>query len=142
VAAGEAFSFIAQQRIDQALAGFRHQTGLVASVYVGPTGDGGQDIEQFADTALGELPAHPAGTLLLVVDPGRRQSVLRTDRAARHRISDESCALATLSMTTSFGAGDLVGGVVIALRMLGDACAPPESTHGRPDPTSSTVTRR
>ncbi len=142
MAAGEAFSFIAQQRIDDALRGFTDQSGLVASVYVGSTADNGLSIDAFAQRALAALPAHEAGTVLVVVDPGRRQSVVCTDPAARHRVSDESCALATLSMTTSFGAGDLVGGIVIGLRMLGDACTPVTTTHGRPEPTSSTVTRR
>jgi uncharacterized membrane protein YgcG len=142
VAAGEAFSFIAQQRIDSALHGFRDQTGLVASVYVGTTDDNGLSIDAFADRALAELPAHREGTVLIVVDPGRRQSVIRTDPTARHRVTDASCALATLSMTTSFGAGDLVGGVVVGLRMLGDACAPPTTSHGRPEATSSTATYR
>ena len=142
MAAGEAFSFIGQQRIDEALHAFTDQTGLVASVYVGATDGDGLSVDAFADRALAELPAHETGTVLVVVDPGRRQSVIRTDPAAHHRVTDESCALATLSMTTSFGAGDLVGGIVIGLRMLGDACAPPTTSHGRPAPTSSTVTRR
>ncbi len=140
MAAGEAFSFVARQRIDVAVDGFERQTGMAASVYVGTTD--GADTAAFADAALGELPPHHRGVVLLVVDPGRRHTVVRTDAAARLRLTDESCALATLSMTTSFGAGDLVGGIVTGLRMLGDAAAPTARERGRPTPTSSTVTRR
>jgi hypothetical protein len=145
VGAGEAFSFLARQRIDEALHGFHDQTGMTGSVYVGATDAGqGLDIAAFAERACAELPEVPggAGTVLLVVDPGRRQSVIHTDPAARLRISDDACALATLSMTTSFGAGDLVGGVVVGLRMLGDSTAPPRLDMHRPVSTSSTVTRR
>lgn len=142
MAAGEAFGFIARQRIDEALTGFEQQTGIAASVYVGATDtSGAEDTEAFADSALTQLPAAAAGVLLLVVDPGRRQTVIRTDAKARQRISDEACGLASLSMTTSFGAGDLVGGVVVGLRMLGDSAAPPRLEHDRPPPTASTVTR-
>lgn len=141
MAAGEAFGFIARQRIDEALTGFEQQTGIVPSVYVGATdGSGARDVGSFADQALSELPATDAGVLLIVVDPGRRQTVIRTDATARLRISDETCGLATLSMTTSFGAGDLVGGIVVGLRMLGDSAAPPRLEHDRPPPTASTAT--
>lgn len=145
MAAGEAFGFIARQRIDEALTGFENQTGIVPSVYVGATVDPGGaavDVDTFATAALAQLPAAAAGVLLIVVDPGRRQTVIRTDATARERVSDESCALAALSMTTSFGAGDLVGGIVVGLRMLGDSAAPPRLEHDRPPPTASTVTRR
>jgi len=43
-------------------------------------------------------------------------------------------------MTTSFGVGDLVGGIVQGLRMVGESTDPPVTRHGRPASTSSTVT--
>lgn len=135
MAAGSAFSFAAQQRLDEAVAAFRAQTGMAASVYVGDTGAGP---EPFADAAA--LPAHPEGLVLLAVDPGRRQMAIRTLGPAAARIGDDACALAVLSMTTSFGVGDLVGGVVLGLRMLTDAAAAAETRHGRPAATSPTVT--
>jgi uncharacterized membrane protein YgcG len=137
VAAGEAFSFVAQQRLDEAVAAFESHTGMSASVYVGST-DGGP--EPFADAAVAELPDQERGLLLIVVDPGRRQMAIRTVGPAAARLTDEACALAVLSMTTSFGVGDLVGGVVQGLRMLSDASVTPLTRHGRPAPTSSTVT--
>ncbi|MGH3744528.1 MAG: DUF5130 family protein [Mycobacteriales bacterium] len=137
MAAGEAFSFLSQQRLDEAVAAFELQTGLAASVYVGET-EG--ELEAFADASIALIPEHREGLLLIVVDPGRRQTVVRTAGPAVHRLSEDACALAVLSMTTSFGVGDLVGGLVIGLRMLADATIEPRARHGRPQPTSSTVT--
>ncbi|HEY5335591.1 MAG TPA: DUF5130 family protein [Mycobacteriales bacterium] len=137
MAAGEAFSFLSQQRLDEAVAAFEQQTGLPASIYVGTT-EG--DVEEFADTSVGLIPEHAEGLVLVVVDPGRRQTVVRTVGPAVDRLSEGSCALAVLSMTTSFGVGDLVGGLVIGLRMLADATTEARTRHGRPQSTSSTVT--
>lgn len=137
MAAGEAFSFLSQQRLDEAVAAFEQQTGLSASVYVGST-DG--DLEAFADGAITLIPEHLEGLVLLVVDPGRRQTLVRTAGPAVERLSEGSCALAVLSMTTSFGVGDLVGGLVVGLRMLADATTEPRTRHDRPRATSSTFT--
>lgn len=139
VGAGEAFSFVAQQRLEEAVHSFEQQTGMAVSIYVGAT-EG--DVEAYADALVARLPAHPEGLVLLLVDPGRRRTVVRTADAAVHRLDDGACALAVLSMTTSFGVGDLVGGVVTGLRMLTDAATEPVTRHGRPAATSSTVTRR
>lgn len=137
VAAGEAFSFLSQQRLDEAVAAFGQQTGLAASVYVG-TVDG--ELEAFADACIALIPEHREGVILIVVDPGRRQTVVRTAGPAVDRLSEGSCALAVLSMTTSFGVGDLVGGLVVGLRMLADATTDPPTRYDRPRATSSTLT--
>ena len=43
---------------------------------------------------------------------------------------DRACALAVLSMTGSFAAGDLVGGIVNGLRQLSDQAGhPPALRH-------------
>lgn len=139
VGAGEAFSFVAQQRLEEAVHSFEQETGMAVSVYVGGT-EG--DVDAYADALVARLPVHPQGLVLLLVDPGRRRTVIRTADAAVHRIDDAACALAVLSMTTSFGVGDLVGGLVNGLRMLAEAAAEPVTRHGRPAPTASTVTHR
>jgi hypothetical protein len=53
-----------------------------------------------------------------------------TGEESARRLSDRSCALAALSMTTAFAGGDLTGGIVTGVRMLGDAAGKP-----RPEPT-------
>ncbi len=137
--AGEAFSYASQQRLQEAVEAFEQETGLAASVYVGAT-DG--ELEAFADRCIAGIPEHREGLVLVVVDPGRRQTVVRTAGPAVRRVPEDACALAVLSMTTSFGVGDLVGGLVIGLRMLADATAEPPTRYDRPRATSSTSTVR
>ena len=48
-----------------------------------------------------------------------------TGEAAARRLSDRACALAALSMTTSFAGGDLAGGIVTGIRMLAEAAGQP-----------------
>ncbi|HEX7356031.1 MAG TPA: DUF5130 family protein [Mycobacteriales bacterium] len=135
MAAGEAFSFLAQQRLDEAVGDFERRTGLAASVYVGATVG---DVEAFADACIQRIPEHREGLVLIVVDPGRRRTVVRTAGPAVHRLPESACALAVLSMTTSFGVGDLVGGIVLGLRMLTDATSPPPAPgHHFPPPVTA-----
>jgi hypothetical protein len=58
---------------------------------------------------------------VLHVDPkaGRVEIVTGPDAAAR--LDDHSCRLASTEMAAMCAAGDIVGGVVTGLRMLGDA---------------------
>ena len=49
----------------------------------------------------------------------------------RGRLSDRDCALAALSMTSSFTGGDLAGGVLQGVRMLGQRTAVPRRLTGR-----------
>ena len=50
-----------------------------------------------------------------------RQLEIVTGKESSRRLSDRSCALAALSMTTSFAGGDLVGGIVTGVRMLAES---------------------
>src|SRR5580765_6818892 len=78
------------------------ESGLHFSVYVGPV-EG--DIREHAErlhAALGALA--PRGVLILVA-PGDRQLELVTGKESARRLSDRACALAALSMTTSFAGG-------------------------------------
>ena len=59
--------------------------------------------------------------MLLLVAPGDRQLEIVTGKESSRRLSDRSCALAALSMTTAFSGGDLVGGIVTGVRMLSES---------------------
>src|SRR5690349_10150025 len=94
------------------------ESGLHFSVYVGAV-EG--DIREHAErlhAALGPLASR--GSLILIA-PGDRQLEIVTGKESARRLSDRACALAALSMTTSFAGGDLVGGIVTGLRMLSEA---------------------
>ena len=127
VAAGEAFSREQQLRIADAVQAAEQQTGMRFAVYVGAVGD---DVQAFADRQLAGLATGPQDEVALVlVGPAERVVRVATSPEARRRLPDQACALAVLSMTTSFGLGDLVGGIAVGLRMLADATVPSRDAH-------------
>lgn len=119
---GSAFSAPASSRIEKSIAAAEEQTGLAFSICVGPAqGDSRKYAESLLTALLGPDPQGALGRVLIFVDPAERQLEILTSALARQRLGDRPCALAALSMTTTFGVGDLVGGLVTGLRMLADA---------------------
>ena len=97
------------------------RTGLVHSVHVGPS-DG--DPRAYADHLLAALgPLAPYATLVHV-DPVERRVEIVTGAQAALRVDDRACALAALSMGSSFAGGDLAGGIINGVRMLADHAGP------------------
>ncbi len=94
------------------------QTGIGFNIYVGPV-EGG-DPRGHAERLLQQAD-RPDGAVLLYVAPGERRVEVVTSPAARRRITDNAAALAVLTMTASFGVGDLTGGIVNGLRQLADS---------------------
>ena len=109
-----------RERLDKALAQFETQTAIPASLVVGPVE--GTDARTYALGLLARVaPAQDAAAVLILVSPGDRVVEIVTTARARRRVTDDAAALATLAMTTSFGVGDLVGGMVGAIRQLADS---------------------
>jgi hypothetical protein len=107
------------ERLDHAASVAGAQSGLLFSVVIGPAeGDVREDAERLL---AGVVDGRAVGAVLVLVDPGARRLEIVTNAIARRRVDDQACALAALSMTTSFTVGDLVGGVVTGLRMLAEA---------------------
>ena len=106
------------REISRACATASSESGLHYSIYVGPVEGEIRDHAERLHAALGPQASH--GVLVLVA-PGDRQLEIVTGKESARRLSDRSCALAALSMTTSFAGGDLVGGIVTGLRMLSEA---------------------
>lgn len=106
------------REISRACATASSETGLRFSVYVGPVDGEIRDHAEKLHAALG-----PAATdsVLVLVAPGDRQLEIVTGKQSARRVSDRACALAALSMTTSFSGGDLVGGIVTGVRMLAES---------------------
>jgi hypothetical protein len=109
--------FTARQlsRLDEALTLSSKEAGLSFSIYVGqlsaPTrGHAEALFERLTDDSV-----------LLAVSPGERCLHIVTGSKSAQRLPNRSCALAALAMRASFANGDLVGGIVIGLRMLADA---------------------
>jgi len=105
------------------------ESGLHFSVYVGAV-EG--DIREHAERLHAALGRQASRSVLVLVAPGDRQLEIVTGKESARRLSDRACALAALSMTTSFAGGDLVGGIVTGLRMLSEAAGrelPAAATH-------------
>jgi uncharacterized membrane protein YgcG len=118
VPSGEPFTDGQVREISRACSTASAETGLHYSVYVGSAEGDIRDHAERLHAALGPLASH--GVLILVA-PGDRQLEIVTGKESSRRLSDRSCALAALSMTTSFSGGDLVGGIVTGVRMLAES---------------------
>jgi uncharacterized membrane protein YgcG len=118
VARGDAFSRDQRLRLDRGVAAASGQTGIRFTVYVGALeGSAGAQAERL----LTQVARPDEAAALILVAPAERVLQIATTRGVAERLPDHACALAILSMTTSFGVGDLVGGIVSGLRMLADA---------------------
>lgn len=123
--AGSGFTHDQAARLQKACETAEAQSGFRFGLAVGP-GESG-DLREEGERALARLvDGRPVGAVLVLVDPGARRLEILTTAPARRRLTDAACALVALSMTTSFGVGDLVGGLVNGLRMLADGAAAPE----------------
>jgi uncharacterized membrane protein YgcG len=115
---GEAFTNGQVREISRACSTASAESGLHYSVFVGPVEGEIRDHAERLHAALGPLASR---SVLVLVAPGDRQLEIVTGKESARRLSDRACALAALSMTTSFSGGDLVGGIVTGLRMLSEA---------------------
>jgi hypothetical protein len=123
------FSYRELARLDEALTMASRETGLYFSLYVG---DLGKKTRLRAEEMHASSGHTPAESVLIAVSPGQKVVEVVTGAAAARRLPDRACALAVLSMTSSFAAGDLVGGIVNGLRQLADqAGRPPVRRSGR-----------
>jgi uncharacterized membrane protein YgcG len=117
------------REISRACATASAESGLHFSVYVGPV-EG--DIREHAERLHAAIGAGASRAVVILVAPGDRQLEIVTGKESARRLTDRACALAALSMTTSFAGGDLVGGVVTGLRMLSESAGrelPAAATH-------------
>ncbi|MGY1603140.1 DUF5130 family protein [Geodermatophilus sp. SYSU D00815] len=104
-------------RLDEALTMASRETGLRFTLYIGDLGKGTRLRAEELHAASGP---DPSNSVLVAVSPGQRVIEVVTGATAARRLPDRACALAVLSMTTSFAGGDLVGGIVNGLRQMSD----------------------
>jgi hypothetical protein len=136
-----------RERIERARRGAEQTTGMRFWVRIG-TFAGAPRIE--AERLLTNLidDPHDAGVLILV-GPGERRLEIMTTAAAKRRLPDSAVGLAVLTMSSSFGVGDLVGGLVNGLRQLSDSAGHGEAGQRRvsgraplPDPPRNEIPER
>jgi uncharacterized membrane protein YgcG len=118
VPVGEAFTPRQIDEMVHAAQAASRQTGLRFSVYVGVSES---DPAVYAERLLAAMGEDAARSVLLLVDPSNRRLEILTGLLAAQRLDDRACGLATLSMTSAFSGGEIVGGVVTGLRMLSDS---------------------
>src|SRR4029453_11272478 len=128
-ASHEIFTYHELARLDEALTMSSRETGLRFTLYIG---DLGKQTRVTAEEMHARSSVHPSDAVLIAVSPGQRVVEVVTGAGAGRRLPDRACALAVLSMTTSFAAGDLGGGIVNGLRQLsGQAGHPAALRHPR-----------
>ena len=101
--------------LERALQAAEQQCGLAFSLFIGPWMDGRVGVER-----MHAQLQQTERTMLIAVHPEERKLEIVTGRLARLALDDEACELASLSMTTSFAAGNLVGGIRNGLSVLGE----------------------
>lgn len=124
--AGEAFSERQQDDVVRAIRLARQQSQLPVSVYVGAL-DG--DSRATALQLHGALGNEAAQTVLVAVDPGARRVEIVSGPEARRRVDDRAAALAAITMTSAFQAGDLSGGIASGVLSLAEHAHVPRSLH-------------
>ncbi|MSX39067.1 MAG: DUF5130 family protein [Actinobacteria bacterium] len=119
--------FTSEQRAELAhlLASADAATGLSFRLRVGGLAEG----RTSAEDALAAEGVRASDTVLIAIDPGSRVLEIVTGTRAAARLTDRSCALAALAMTSSFSAGDLVGGIRNGIQVLGDHAAAQPTLH-------------
>src|SRR5215212_7846847 len=106
------FSYAQLARLDEALTMSSRETGLRFTLYIG---DLGRHTRIQAEEMHARSAGNPSDSVLIALSPGQRVVEVVTGAGAARRLPDRACALAVLSMTTSFAGGDLVGGIVNGL---------------------------
>jgi hypothetical protein len=137
VPAGEAFSERDLREIGREVRAISDEAQVVFSVLVADPAELGahgddpglagvpSDVRAFAEQAHASLGARAREAVLVVVAPNARRVEIVTGSALRGRLTDRDCALAALSMTSSFAGGDLSGGILQGVRMLGQRAGKP-----------------
>jgi uncharacterized membrane protein YgcG len=125
VLGGDGLSFGDRRQIDAALATAKRFSDLDFDAYLGPAGD---DAREYA-LALHSRLARPDLSVLVLCDPQVRALEIVTGQRTRQYLDDAACRLAVATMTSSFLAGDLVGGLVRGIQQLGEAAHHPETLH-------------
>ena len=107
-----------RKRIARAVHDAEEWTGLQFCVYLGPTED---DPRKQADALMARTGLAEAPAVLLLVAPEARRLEIVTSPLAAERIHDREAQLAAMAMSSSFGVGDVAGGVSEGIRLLAQA---------------------
>jgi Domain of unknown function (DUF5130) len=121
----EAFTVDQRRSIDRAIDYAEKASELSYSVFVGGAHDRARAHAEHLHRGLPD----PASSVLVLVDPATREVEIVVGAQAQARVDEQSAGLAVLAMQSAFSAGDLAGGIVAGLQLLGDHARRPASLH-------------
>jgi uncharacterized membrane protein YgcG len=116
---GDGFTDQQRASLARSVTATEQATGLNVVLHVGPL-EGGRAGALALLAACGEASE---ASVVVAVDPSAKGLEIVTGRQAAAVLRDRTCALVALAMTSSFAAGDLVGGIRNGLQVMAD--------HGR-----------
>jgi uncharacterized membrane protein YgcG len=128
VAAGE-FSAGERFEIDRAIRAAEETSRYEFSVFVGKSGDGGDDDPRAYAVRLHAALVAPSHSVLVMVDPVARVIEVVTGSVVKRTLSDREVQLAILEMQSAFAAGDVVGGLKRGIDMLAQHARAPQTLH-------------
>jgi uncharacterized protein DUF5130 len=120
-----AFTLDQRRSIQRAVDYAEQASGHPFSVYVGDCHGRARDQAEQLHRALPD----PSQSVLLLVDPGTRDVEIVVGTQAQMRVDETSAGLAVLAVQSPLGAGDLAGGIVAGLQLLGDHARRPRTLH-------------
>ncbi|MCA0155365.1 DUF5130 domain-containing protein [Tsukamurella sp. M9C] len=107
--------------LDEALIRATRDANARFSVYIGDLGD---DAHAGAEAVLRQAP-EPEYAALIAVSPNTRDIVVLTGSGVADRLGDKVAQLGVTAAIPPFQAGDLIDGVIAALRVMASAVKPP-----------------
>ena len=123
--AGDGVTARQRQAIEEIVSAAENLCGLSFKVYVGQLSDGRASAEALLQASAGESTR----TVLTAIDPTSRTLEIVTGSHASTSIDDRTCALAALAMTSSFQAGELIGGIRNGVNLMAEHARRPERRH-------------
>jgi hypothetical protein len=124
VPAGDGITDQQRQAIEQIVTAAERLCGLKFTVFVGQLADGRSTAQ-----AMIHSGGEPDRTVLTAIDPTSRELEIVTGSHAASIIDDRTCALAALAMTSSFQAGELVGGIRNGVNLMAQHALLPLRRH-------------
>lgn len=107
--------------LDDALTDATRRTKVRFNVYVGELGE---DTASGADALFPTTP-EPERSVLLAVSPNQRTIEVRSGRAVADRVTDRVTQLGASAAVSSFSEGQLIDGLVSAIKVMSAAISAP-----------------
>ena len=109
-----------RNRIDRTLVEATRRTGVLWTIYIGELGSASADRARELHSTL----PRPEDSVLIAVAPGEKSIEILGGDAIGHRFDDRVAQLGASAAVSSFQQGDLIDGLVSAVRVMAAAVSP------------------